>query len=112
AIAIARHVGHEHAVWTTLILGTSGIVIAWSARNALTDAVLILWITIAHMCIYRIWSTRNASWPTVIILAASIGLAGLTKGPVILGVLGMTLLALSVFHLVERIGGRPSPHPL
>src|SRR5690242_5300352 len=44
AVVVWRAVGLEHAIWTTIVLGTSGIVIAWSARNALTDGVLLLWI--------------------------------------------------------------------
>jgi 4-amino-4-deoxy-L-arabinose transferase-like glycosyltransferase len=91
-----RKVSPDHALWTVLILGTSAMVIAWCGRNALTDGMLLLWITIAQLCLLRVYETGNATWPTVIIWSAAAGLAALTKGPVIIAVQGMTLLALLI----------------
>jgi 4-amino-4-deoxy-L-arabinose transferase-like glycosyltransferase len=95
AAAIYRFIGAARSMWTILILSTSALVIAWSARSSLTDAVLLLWVTIAQLCLYAIWRGRG-TWIVVIILAAAIGLAGLTKGPVVLGVLGTTLAMLLI----------------
>src|SRR5687767_4026562 len=72
-VVLTRYVDAERALWTVLVLGTSGIVIAWSGRNCLTDAVLLLWVTIAQLCLFVIL-TRGASWGIVIALAVAIGL--------------------------------------
>ncbi len=95
-IVLFRKMGAEHAIWTVLILGTSAMVIAWCGRNALTDGLLLLWVTIAQLCLLRVYESGRARWATVIVWGAAAGLAGLTKGPVILAVQGMTLLALWV----------------
>src|SRR5439155_2791855 len=55
AVVLSRYVDPERAFWTVLILATSAIVIAWSARTSLTDAVLLLWITIAQLCLFALW---------------------------------------------------------
>ena len=66
----------------------------------ITDAVLLLWVTVAQICMYAMWR-GNRSWTVVITLAVMIGLAGLTKGPVILGIQGTTLLALGFLYLID-----------
>ena len=96
---LLRHIGLQRTLWTVFIFATSGLVIA-NAKLCITDAVLLLWVTIAQFCLYSIWR-GNASWPVVLTMAVAIGLAGLTKGPVILGFLAMTLLALGVFRLID-----------
>ncbi len=106
AVVIWRTVGAEHALWTTIVLGTSGLIIAWAARNALTDGVLLLWIVIAQLCLLHVYETGRASWVTVITWSLAIGLAGLTKGPVILAFQGMTLIALWAMRLWDRWRGR------
>src|SRR6185369_5499201 len=93
-VVLGRFADRQRAFWTVLILASSAIVIAWSARTSLTDSVLLLWITIAQICLYAMYR-GNRSWPVVIIWAGAFGLAGLTKGPVILGMQAMTLLALA-----------------
>ena len=115
AVVLGRYVDRDRAFWTVLILASSAIVIAWSARTSLTDSVLLLWITIAQMGLYVMWR-GNRNWPVVITWAAAVGLAGLTKGPVVLGVQGMTLLILWLGRLArtfqtdveEARVGRPS----
>src|SRR4051812_14477163 len=67
ALALSRRDDRERAFWTVFILATSAIVIAWSARTSLTDAVLLVWITIAQLCLYAILRGR-ATWPVVIAL--------------------------------------------
>ena len=52
----------------------------------------LVWITIAELCLFAIWQGR-ASWPVVLTMAVAIGLAGLTKGPVVLGFLGTIIFA-------------------
>jgi 4-amino-4-deoxy-L-arabinose transferase-like glycosyltransferase len=91
AVVLTRTIHGDRAFWTVLILATSGIVIAWCARNSLTDAVLLLWITITQLCLCAALRGR-LSWKIAFIWAIAVGLAGLTKGPVVLGVQGMTIL--------------------
>jgi 4-amino-4-deoxy-L-arabinose transferase-like glycosyltransferase len=99
AVALRRSFGPAHAFWATLVLATSALVV-WSAKACTTDAVLLLGITAAQVCLYRVWRGR-ATWPVVILLAVAVGQAGLTKGPVVLGVMAMTLLALGAFRAVD-----------
>ena len=102
--AVWRHADPRRAVWTAFILGTSALAVM-SAKMSTTDAVLLLWITIAQVCLYAMWR-GHATWPVVVTLAFAVGLAGLTKGPVVLGVMGMTLLALGAFRGIEAWIGR------
>jgi 4-amino-4-deoxy-L-arabinose transferase-like glycosyltransferase len=100
SILLWRYLGSERTVWTVFIFATSGLTIA-AAKMCITDAVLLLWVTIGQMCLYAMWR-GNRSWPVVIVLSIMIGLAGLTKGPVILGIQATTLLALGFFKLIDR----------
>jgi 4-amino-4-deoxy-L-arabinose transferase-like glycosyltransferase len=97
---LARNVDGELALWTVFIFATSGLTIA-SAKMCITDAVLLLWVTIGQFCLYAIYRGK-ASWPVVITLAVAIGLGALTKGPVILGIEATTLLALAFINLLNR----------
>jgi 4-amino-4-deoxy-L-arabinose transferase-like glycosyltransferase len=100
SIVLWRPIGLQRTVWTVFIFATSGLVIA-AAKMCLTDAVLVLWITIAQLCLYCIWRGR-ASWPVVLTMAVAMGLAGLTKGPVILGFQATTLLVLILIRWLDR----------
>lgn len=92
AEALRREAGSNRALWTIFIFGTCALAIG-SAKMSLTDAVLLLFITIGQLCLYRLWRYGFCGW-TVIVLGIAIGLAGLTKGPVAVGVHAMTALAL------------------
>ncbi len=89
-----KPLGSQLTTWTVFIFATSGLTIA-AAKMCITDAVLLLWVTIGQICIYAIWR-GNRSWSVVIVLAVMIGLGGLTKGPVILGMQATTLVALGL----------------
>lgn len=91
-IVIWKQVGAHRALWTVFIFSSCGLTIA-SAKMALTDAVLLFFITIGQLCIYRLWR-YGFSLDTVLILGLAIGLGGLTKGPVVLGVHLTTVLGL------------------
>jgi 4-amino-4-deoxy-L-arabinose transferase-like glycosyltransferase len=95
-----RPLGSQLTLWTVFIFATSGLTIA-AAKMCITDAVLLLWVTIGQICLYALWR-GNRSWSVVIILSVMIGLAGLTKGPVILGIEATTLIALGFFRLLDR----------
>jgi 4-amino-4-deoxy-L-arabinose transferase-like glycosyltransferase len=84
------HVGRRRAIWCTFIFASSGLVIA-AGKMCLTDSVLLLWVTVAQICLYEIMSGRG-TWMVWIAMGAAVGCAGLTKGPVVLGVMGTTLV--------------------
>jgi 4-amino-4-deoxy-L-arabinose transferase-like glycosyltransferase len=110
AIVLRRVVGPEHTFWTILVLATS-VLTLWCAKASTTDAVLLLGITVSQMCLYAIWRGRG-TWPVMIVLAVAIAQAGLTKGPVVLGVMAMTLLALGLFRWIDsRRGITPATEP-
>jgi 4-amino-4-deoxy-L-arabinose transferase-like glycosyltransferase len=101
-------IGGRRGFWTMLILSSS-LLVFWAAKSALTDAVLLLFITVSQLCLYAIW-TGNRSWGVVLTMAIAIGLGGLTKGPIVLGVPVTTLLALRVIRpkKVKPAGARLS----
>jgi 4-amino-4-deoxy-L-arabinose transferase-like glycosyltransferase len=105
---VRRAAGPRRAAWTVLVLATSGMVLI-SAKACLTDSVLLLCTTLAQFCLYAIWRGRG-TWPVVLTLAVALGVAGLTKGPVIVGVQAMTVLTLVALNrTVPRRGpGGPS----
>jgi len=102
AIFMWRVAGPRRAIWATIIFATSALTIA-AAKMANTDAVLLLWIFIGQICIYRIWRDSRSSLTITVVLWLSIALAGLTKGPLVLAIhLGM----LFVLAVLDRRGGQ------
>ncbi len=97
AIATWKLAGPSRAAWATFILATSTMTIV-SAKACLTDAVLLLLVTTAQLCLYAIYRGRGG-WMVTILMCLAIGVAGLVKGPVVLAVMGTTLVALAVLHL-------------
>lgn len=100
SIVLWRHVGQQRTVWTIFIFATAGLTIA-AAKMCITDAVLLLWVTIAQLCLYAMWR-GNYAWPIVITFATAHGLALLTKGPVLLGFQATTILALWALRLIDK----------
>jgi 4-amino-4-deoxy-L-arabinose transferase-like glycosyltransferase len=108
AVVLRRHVDADHAFWTVLVLGTSAMTIA-SAKMCVTDSVLLLWITLSQLCLYALWR-YGASWKAVLGYAVAMGLGGLTKGPVVLGVSATTAVVLwGLTWLDRRRGGAAKP---
>src|SRR5947207_863754 len=97
AAAVRTIAGPRRAAWTLLVLASSLMVLI-SAKASTTDSVLLLFITISQVCFYAIWRGRG-TWPVWLALGVAVGLAGLTKGPVVLGVMGTTLLGLWLLGL-------------
>ncbi len=100
SIVFWRTIGAERTVWAVFIFATAGLTIA-AAKMCITDAVLLLWVTIAQLCLFAILR-RNSSWPIILVFAVAHGLALLTKGPVLLGFQAMTLLAMGMLRLADR----------
>ena len=109
ALAVWREAGQRHALWTLFIFSSSALTI-WCAKVCMTDAVLLLWVTGALICVYRVWQGRGGWW-TFIGLAITVGFGGLVKGPFILGVLGGTVAMLAVLAAFDRwLDGRRRSH--
>ena len=104
AVVVYHALGPRRALWTALVLASSGLVIA-AAKMCITDAVLLLWVTIAQICLLATYARHQRgdvrSWMLPLMMWLAVGLAGLTKGPVVLGVMLMTMLAL----LLIDVGG-------
>jgi 4-amino-4-deoxy-L-arabinose transferase-like glycosyltransferase len=99
-IAVGRAIGWRRALWTVFILSTAGLVIA-AAKMCITDSVLLLWITIAQLALFAIYQ-GNRSWSVTLILWIAIGLAILTKGPVVLGVQITTIIVLAALDVGKQ----------
>jgi len=96
-IAIGKAIGWQRALWTVFIVATSGLVIA-AAKMCITDSVLLLWITIAQLALFAIYQ-GNRSWSVTLILWIAVGLALLTKGPVVVGVQLTTMVVLAALDV-------------
>ena len=96
ALVTWNFAGPRRAFWTTFIFATSAMTIV-SAKMCLTDAVLLVFVLGSQLCLYAVWHGYRKWW----IFAAwgvLIGLAGLTKGPVVLAILGATAVAMWVMR--------------
>ncbi|MCS7034733.1 MAG: glycosyltransferase family 39 protein [Phycisphaerae bacterium] len=98
--AVAWTVNWRVALWTAFIYGTAGLTVA-AAKMAITDATLTLFVLSAQLCLYRAYVGKGG-WFTAAAMGLAVGLAGLTKGPVVIGVLGSTILALILLRVMER----------
>ncbi len=109
---IWKWLGPERAFWTAFVFGTALLTI-FSAKVAMTDAVLLLWTTIAQFCLYAIWR-HEGPWSSILILAVVLSLGFLTKGPLIFGFIAFTAAALWVFGAMDKRAarlGQPSMAP-
>ncbi len=108
-----RRLGSQRTLWTVFVFATSGLTIA-AAKFCITDAVLLVWVTAAQLCLFAALQGRG-TWPVVIVWAVALGLGNLTKGPVILGMQVMTLLALGSIRLWDwwrELEPIRSPYPV
>jgi 4-amino-4-deoxy-L-arabinose transferase-like glycosyltransferase len=97
ALVIAKFVGKQRAIWSALILGTSLLTIVLS-KICITDAVLLPFVTAAQLALYAIYRNRGG-WVAVFVLWLSVGLAVLSKGPVVVGIQGATVVALMLLDV-------------
>lgn len=97
---VARHVGPRHALWTIFVFASSALTI-FTAKMAMTDAVLLFFTVVAQLCVYALWQ-RRGGWPAAVILSLAIGCGALVKGPFILGVLAGTLALLALLKWLDR----------
>ena len=107
AVVLYGFIGPARALATVFVLATN-VLIVYDAKQCLTDSVLLLWITIAQLCLFAIYR-GHASWPIVITFWVAQGLASLTKGPMGLMVSLATMVALAAMDYVPAPGsGAPS----
>jgi 4-amino-4-deoxy-L-arabinose transferase-like glycosyltransferase len=110
AVVLWRYAGAGHALWSALILSTCALTML-AAKAGLTDSVLLLFVTIAQLCLYAVWR-GHGSWGVTIVMAIAIGLALLTKGPVAIGIQAMTLVGLGLLKVSLRWSGSRNPDAL
>src|SRR4051794_23497186 len=79
AIVTYRAIGPRRALWTTFILATSGLAIA-AAKLCLTDAVLLLFVTVSQIGLYALGRGRWAR-PVALTPATPDRPPGPAKGP-------------------------------
>jgi 4-amino-4-deoxy-L-arabinose transferase-like glycosyltransferase len=102
ALVLDHWLGPIHGAGTVLVMASSALTIM-SAKMCLTDAVLLLWITIALLGVFAVYR-GNRSWWITLLIWIPVGLAGLTKGPIVLAVL---LATLAVLTILDWIAGLP-----
>lgn len=95
-----KEAGPRHAIWAAFVLASS-LLMLWSGKSSMTDAVLLLCITVALGCIYLLWQSRGG-WRAVVVLSIAIACGGLVKGPFILGVLVGAVPVLAFFAGLDR----------
>jgi 4-amino-4-deoxy-L-arabinose transferase-like glycosyltransferase len=111
AAAVYRFAGERRALWTTFILASSAMVIV-AAKMCVTDSVLLLWMVVAQGCLFGIYNKRDAVLRTgryAILFWIAVGLGGLTKGPVALGIPLTTIIVLGVLDRRMRWWKRTRP---
>src|SRR5205814_2646723 len=54
AAVVWRGLGPRRALWTALVFASSVLTIA-AAKMCLTDAVLLLWITVGQLCLFALY---------------------------------------------------------
>jgi len=108
AAATWKIVGPTRATWATFIFASS-LMVVLSAKWCLTDAVLLLFVTVAQLCLYATLRGRGG-WGVTILCCICIGLAGLVKGPVVIAVQGMALIALALLKIASAVRRRFFPN--
>jgi 4-amino-4-deoxy-L-arabinose transferase-like glycosyltransferase len=97
--------GDQRALWAAFIFSTSGLAIACS-KFALTDAVLLLFVFLGQISLAFIYWTartgRGAPGWAVPTFWISLGIAGLTKGPQVLGMHAVLLLTLLILDVTAK----------
>jgi 4-amino-4-deoxy-L-arabinose transferase-like glycosyltransferase len=91
--------GPRHGWWTALVYITSCLVIV-AGKTCLTDALLVLWVTIGQLGLYAAYVGRANNWTRAAMWIA-VGLGVLTKLPVIVAVLGITAIVLAVMDALS-----------
>jgi hypothetical protein len=113
-VAMSRALPARLVMYAILVFSTSIMVVS-AGKMCVTDGVLLLFVTGAQLCLYRIYTAKSAT-PASPLLWICVGLAGLTKGPSVLLVLIATMLALTAFDFRQgfrrAVAWWPATRPL
>jgi 4-amino-4-deoxy-L-arabinose transferase-like glycosyltransferase len=97
ALVVRKYAGPRRALWSTFIFCASGLTIG-AAKFCNTDSILTAFVIGGQACLAVLYATHRAKRPSpvwaAIIFWALCGLAGLTKGPQVLGMHAVTLAIL------------------
>ncbi|HEX8342674.1 MAG TPA: glycosyltransferase family 39 protein [Tepidisphaeraceae bacterium] len=93
-------------LWAGLVFATAGLSIA-SAKMSTADGVLVFFVTVAQLCLFVLIDGRRVA--PALVMGLALGVAGLIKGPVVLGVGATTLLAWWALGKRWRFAGRGLP---
>ena len=106
ALVVRKYAGPRRALWTTFIFCASGLTIG-AAKFCNTDSVLTCFVIGGQACLAVMYAESRAHRPpplwTAILFWALCGLAGLTKGPQVLGMHAVTMLILLLLDVGSRI---------
>ena len=114
AAFVWRFAGPRRAIWASFVFSTSALTVA-AANFCNTDALLLFFIAVGQGCLFGLWRRPQGSWLLVFIFWLSVALAGLTKGPVVLGMHAATLLILAYLNRArfgQSLGWLPRLKPL
>ena len=106
AAGLPALVGRRRAGWACFLFGTSLLVLG-VAKVGVIDGVLVLCVAAMQLALLRIAMQRGNHGASIAALWFAVSLGVLVKGPVIVGVLAMTLIAWSVLGGQNR-GAGPS----
>jgi 4-amino-4-deoxy-L-arabinose transferase-like glycosyltransferase len=90
---VSKKLSRAHAFWTVLVLGTSAMLVV-ASKMSVTDTILLLFMTAGQVCLLALYRGARQWWVPVVMWVA-IGLGGLTKGPVVLGIQLTTMIVLA-----------------
>ena len=89
-LGLPRVIGRRRAIWAAFTLGTSVLVLG-VAKVGVIDGIMLPLAAIIHVGLLRL--QRRDSLLTVAVIWLAVGVGGLLKGPVLLGVLLTTIVA-------------------
>ncbi len=99
-MALPEVIGRVRAALAVLIVGTS-LLVAYIARVAMTDAVLLLPITGAMFGLYAYWRGHR-TWSLAVLMGLCLGVSTIIKGPILLFYLLATVAGLIVLRWTHR----------
>jgi len=71
--------------------------LGFEARIAKTDAALLASVVVAQFALWRVYTGASTSWRSPALFWAALGVGVLLKGPIILMVVGLTIVALTLW---------------
>ena len=106
ALVVRRYAGPRRALWTTMIFCASGLTVG-AAKFCNTDSVLTAFVIGGQACLAVMYAAHRMNkrppiWAAVVFWGLC-GLAGLTKGPQVLGMHAITMAILLLLDVSPEI---------